>query len=165
MALDSKAPATRYSPLVTRALIALAGLFFIVVLLVSRGEVLKVPYGWQYLLGVAFALVLVSLASGSRRLAFSKPSAYLADFSYSVYLIHFPVLMLVISVVFSLTGYGIKIPFGAGGLIWFAVVFAVAILFAWMVSLVTEARTGGLREVLYRIFRIEPRITPINTKI
>ena len=169
--LDTVAPATSYSPPATApqalalASSALSALFFGAVLLLARAEVLKVPYGWQYLLGVAFALVLLSLAKGSRRWAFSKPSAYLADFSYSVYLIHFPVLMLVISVVFSLTGYGIKIPFGALGLIWFAVVFAVAILFAWMVSLVTEARTAQLREVLYRIFRIEPRITPINTKI
>ncbi len=174
--LDSVAPATapealaldsRPSTLVSSSFAAraLSALFFGAVLLLARAEVLKVPYGWQYLLGVAFALVLLSLAKGSRRWVFSKPSAYLADFSYSVYLIHFPVLMLVISVVFSLTGYGIKIPFGTLGLIWFAVVFAVAILFAWMVSLVTEARTTQLREVLYRIFRIEPRITPINTKI
>ena len=137
----------------TLATRALSALFFGAVLLVARAEVLKVPYGWQYLLGVAFALVLVSLAKGSRRWFWSRPSAYLADFSYSVYLIHFPVLMLVISVVFSLTGYGIKIPFGAGGVIWFAVVFAVTILLAWVVSLFTERKTETLRLRLYKAIK------------
>jgi hypothetical protein len=65
----------------------LAACFLIPILIVARAEILKVPYGWQYLLGVAFALVIVSLANGSRRWFFSKPSAYLADFSYSVSLV------------------------------------------------------------------------------
>jgi peptidoglycan/LPS O-acetylase OafA/YrhL len=125
------------------------------ILLVARAEVLKVPYGWQYLLGVAFALVIVSLANGSRRWFFCKPSAYLADFSYSVYLIHFPVLMLVISLAFSFTGYGIKVPFGAAGLIWFALVFAATILFAWLVSMFTERNTHLVRVWFYSILQIQ----------
>ena len=125
------------------------------ILLVARAEVLKVPYGWQYLLGVAFALVIVSLGNGSRRWFFSKPSAYLADFSYSVYLIHFPVLMFVVSGAFSLTGYGIKIPFDALGLIWFVAVFQLTILLAWIVSLFTERKTSTLKARIYSILQIQ----------
>ena len=139
----------------TLATRALSALFFGSALLLARAEVLEVPYGWQYLLGMAFALVLLSLAKGSRLWVFSKPSAYLADFSYSVYLIHFPVLMLVLSVAFSLTGYGIKIPFGVGGLIWFAVVFASAILFAWLVSMFTERNTHLVRVWFYSVLQIQ----------
>lgn len=139
----------------SRAARVLSALFFGAVLLVARAEVLKVPYGWQYLLGLTFALVLVSLARGTSRWVFSKPSAYLADFSYSVYLIHFPVLMLVISVAYSLTGYGIKISFGAGGLIWFAIVFASAILIAWLVSRFTEQKTSLLRAKFYTILQVQ----------
>jgi peptidoglycan/LPS O-acetylase OafA/YrhL len=153
--LDSKAPATSHSPLVTCARISLAGLFFIVVLLLARVEVLKGPYVWQYLLGVAYALLLVSLAGCQWRLPVFRSSAYLADFSYSVYLIHFPVLMFVVSGAFSLTGYGIKIPFGVGGLIWFAVVFASAILFAWLVSMFTERNTHLVRVWFYSILQIQ----------
>ena len=137
------------------ALIALAVLFLMGALLLARSEVLKVPYGWQYLLGMAFALMLLYLAKSSRLWVFSKPSAYLADFSYSVYLIHFPVLMFVVSVAFSLTGYGIKVPFGAAGLIWFAVVFASAILFAWLVSMFTERNTHLVRVWFYSTLQIQ----------
>lgn len=135
----------------------LAACFLIPILIVARAEVLKVPYGWQYFLGVAFALVLVSLANGSRRWFLSKPSAYLADFSYSVYLIHFPVLMIVLSLAFSLTGFGIKIQFGTIGFIWFAVVFALAILCSWLVSLFTERKTEILRMFLYKAMRVSGR--------
>jgi peptidoglycan/LPS O-acetylase OafA/YrhL len=103
---------------------------------------------------VAFALVIVSLANGSRRWFFSKPSAYLADFSYSVYLIHFPVLMFVTSAVFSLTRYGIKIQFDAIGLIWFVAVFQLTILLAWVVSLFTERKTEALRLRLYKAIKV-----------
>jgi peptidoglycan/LPS O-acetylase OafA/YrhL len=132
----------------------LAACFLIPILIVARAEILKVPYGWQYLLGVAFALVIVSLANGSRRWFFSKPSAYLADFSYSVYLIHFPVLMFVTSAVFSLTRYGIKIQFDAIGLIWFVAVFQLTILLAWVVSLFTERKTEALRLRLYKAIKV-----------
>ena len=127
------------------------------ILLVARAEVLKVPYGWQYLLGVAFALVIVSLGNGSRRWFFSKPSAYLADFSYSVYLIHFPVLMFVLSVGFESFGFGIRGPFSLAGLVWYIGVIGIAIFVSWIVSLFTEARTASLRAVFYKLFWVGVR--------
>jgi peptidoglycan/LPS O-acetylase OafA/YrhL len=81
-------------------------------------------------------------------------SAYLAEFSYSVYLTHFPALMLMVSAAFTLTGYGVKVQFGAAGLVWYAVVVATAILVAWIVSMFTEAKTPELRRKIYGILRI-----------
>jgi peptidoglycan/LPS O-acetylase OafA/YrhL len=135
----------------------LAACFLIPILIVARAEILKVPYGWQYLLGVAFALVIVSLANGSRRWFFSKPSAYLADFSYSVYLIHFPVLMFVLSVGFESFGFGIRGPFSLAGLVWYIGVIGIAIFVSWIVSRFTEARTASLRVIFYKLLWVGVR--------
>jgi peptidoglycan/LPS O-acetylase OafA/YrhL len=157
MALASKAPATRYSPLVTCARISLAVLFFMGALILARVEVLKGPYAWQYLLGVAYALVVVSLAGCQWRLPGFRPSACLADFSYSVYLIHFPVLMFVLSLGFEIFGFGIRMPFSLSALAWYGGVFASAILMSWVVSQFTEARTASLRVIFYKFFWVENR--------
>ena len=157
MAPDSKAHATSHSPLATRAWIALAVLLFLGILVLARVEVLKGPYVWQYLLGVAYALLLVSLAGCQWRVPGFRPSAYLADFSYSVYLIHFPVLMFVLSVGFESFGFGIRGPFSLAGLVWYIGVIGIAIFVSWIVSRFTEARTASLRVIFYKLLWVETR--------
>jgi peptidoglycan/LPS O-acetylase OafA/YrhL len=118
-------------------------------LLLARVEVLKWGAMDQFLIGIGFSLLLVVLAPMSGRLPLHGVAHYFADFSYSVYLIHFPVLMFVISVGFEALGVGIRMPFGLLGLGCYVGVFAVAIFASWLVSLVTERKTGELRKWLY----------------
>jgi peptidoglycan/LPS O-acetylase OafA/YrhL len=134
-----------------------AVLLFLGILVLARVEVLKGPYVWQYLLGVTYALLLVSLAGCQWRLPGFRSSAYLADFSYSVYLIHFPVLMFVLSVGFESFGFGIRGPFSLAGLVWYIGVIGIAIFVSWIVSLFTEARTASLRAGFYKIFCVGAR--------
>jgi peptidoglycan/LPS O-acetylase OafA/YrhL len=124
------------------------------ILLLARIEISKVPYAWQFMLGFAYALVIVSLAGCKWRFPWYRLSACLAEFSYSVYLIHFPVLMFMLSVAFEISGFGIRIPFGAVGFCWYSLVFVVAILASWLISLFTESKTTDLRSMLYRLFRV-----------
>jgi peptidoglycan/LPS O-acetylase OafA/YrhL len=134
-----------------------AVLLFLGILVLARVEVLKGPYVWQYLLGVTYALLLVSLAGCQWRLPGFRSSAYLADFSYSVYLIHFPVLMFVLSVGFESFGFGIRGPFSLAGLVWYIGVIGIAIFVSWIVSRFTEARTASLRAVFYKLFWVGVR--------
>jgi peptidoglycan/LPS O-acetylase OafA/YrhL len=134
-----------------------AALLFLGILVLARVEVLKGPYVWQYLLGVAYALLLVSLAGCQWRVPGFRPSAYLADFSYSVYLIHFPVLMFVLSVGFESFGFGIRGPFSLAGLVWYIGVIGIAIFVSWIVSRFTEARTASLRVIFYKLLWVETR--------
>ena len=134
-----------------------AALLFLGILVLARVEVLKGPYVWQYLLGVAYALLLVSLAGCQWRLPVFRSSAYLADFSYSVYLIHFPVLMFVLSVGFESFGFGIRGPFSLAGLVWYIGVIGIAIFVSWIVSRFTEARTASLRVIFYKLLWVETR--------
>jgi peptidoglycan/LPS O-acetylase OafA/YrhL len=129
-------------------------LVFMGALLVARLEVLKVPYAWQYLLGVAYALVIVSLAGFQWRLPWFRQSAYLSDFSYSVYLIHFPVIMFFLTVGFEAFGFGIRMPFEALGLAWYFGIFFVALLMSWLVSLFTERKTAMLRRFFYSLLHV-----------
>jgi peptidoglycan/LPS O-acetylase OafA/YrhL len=143
-------------PLRAGRIVLLAGsvLVFMGALLVARGEVLKVPYAWQYLLGLAYALVIVSLAGFEWRLPWFRQSAYLSDFSYSVYLIHFPVIIFFLSVGFEVYGFGIRMPFEALGLVWYFGIFFVALLMSWLVSLFTERKTGMLRRLFYSLLHV-----------
>ena len=134
-----------------------AVLLFLGILVLARVEVLKGPYVWQYLLGVTYALLLVSLSGCQWRLPGFRSSAYLADFSYSVYLIHFPVLMFVLSVGFESFGFGIRGPFSLVGFVCYIGVIGIAIFVSWIVSLFTEARTASLRAVFYKIFCVGAR--------
>lgn len=132
----------------------LAAGVFLVALCVARLEILHGPYLWQYLLGLSFAVLLASLAQARIRFPLATISEYLAGFSYSVYLIHFPVLMLTVSAVFFYTGWGIKIPFSAAGVAFYSGVLGMALFMSWLISLFTEARTATLRTHLYRWLHI-----------
>ena len=137
-----------------RFFLAFSVFLFLGILLLARIEISKVPYAWQFMLGFAYALVIVSLAGCKWRFPWYRLSACLAEFSYSVYLIHFPVLMFMLSVAFEISGFGIRMPFGAVGFCWYSLVFVVAILASWLISLFTESKTTDLRSMLYRLFRV-----------
>ena len=132
----------------------LAMCLLISILLMARGEVLKVPYASQYLLGAAYALSIVSLARCEWRMPWFRSAAYLADFSYSVYLIHFPVLMCLLAVGFEFFGFGIRMTFGFAVFVWYGGVFGSAIIVAWIVSLFTERKTAILRRILYSCLHV-----------
>lgn len=99
-------------------------------LVLARAEWIRIPLGWEYALGAAFMLALVSLAGRETRFPGANLSSRLADFSYSVYLTHFPVLMVSVSAAFTLTGFGIKEPWGWPGWIFYAALFTGTIVAA-----------------------------------
>ena len=134
----------------------LTGGVFALVALMARLEVLPSYYIWQYALGVAFSLLLVSLNGPATFAPLSRLSHRLADFSYSVYLIHFPVLMFTLSLGFDLLGYGIRMPFSFSGMVWYFGIFGIAIITSWLISLFTECKTSFLRLMLYRLFCVSP---------
>jgi peptidoglycan/LPS O-acetylase OafA/YrhL len=124
---------------------------FSTALVLARLEVIRFPYWEQFFLGAGFALLLASFSGRSFAFPFRHVSRYLAGFSYSVYLVHFPVLMFVVSVCWTIYGFGIKMPFGPKGLCVYAVLMSLAIFSSWLVSLITEKRTAALRFAMHRV--------------
>jgi peptidoglycan/LPS O-acetylase OafA/YrhL len=125
---------------------------FILVSLAARFDIISGYNFWMYVVGAGFALLLNSLQGVDLRLPARKASKFLADFSYSVYLVHFPVILFLVSGLYVFFENGLRLVFGPSSFVLFAGVFGVAILVAWLVSRFTEAQTPRLRAAVYPYF-------------
>jgi hypothetical protein len=123
-------------------------------LLVARVEFLKWGALDQFLIGIGFSLLLAALAPMAWRFPLQGWAHYFSDFSYSVYLIHFPVIMFALSMGFDLFGNGTRMPFGLLALGWYACIFSLAIFMSWLVSQFTERKTATLRKWLYGLLSV-----------
>jgi peptidoglycan/LPS O-acetylase OafA/YrhL len=100
------------------------------------------------LIGVALAVILSNpeIASGPRVL--SRLSGKMAGFSYSLYVVHFPLLVFTVAL---LTQTGVMVgrlaPSAMAAGLFFACL-ALAYGFAWVFSLITERQTSRLRRLL-----------------
>ncbi len=138
----------------------LAFLVFAGILVFSRAgqEMMKQAAWWpmlrDYLVAASFAWLLVSMRSVNlivleRACGFNR---FMADFSYSLYLIHFPLLLFLLGALHATglfdgiaRGYS---PTSAQGLFVYGVVIALTYLGAWLFSTATERRTPGIRRML-----------------
>ena len=135
-----------------RALIppSMAVVFLWASLVAARIQVLNVPFLSEFLVGLSMALMLISLAGMERRLPLRKLSKKMADFSYTTYLLHFPLLLFVVAAVHDTTGFGVRMRIGAPSLMYFLGLVSFALILSWIVSLFTEAKTSIYRALLYR---------------
>lgn len=109
---------------------------------------LSVPYLNEYLIGAGFFFFLLAFSKIDRPLLFSKIMKHLADFSYSLYLTHFPVLILVAAVLNS-HKIGAMHPPNSLTAVFFASLTFGLILFSYLFSLATERHTSQLRALLH----------------
>lgn len=124
---------------------------FLLVVAAARLEVMSGYVFWMYAVGLAFGLLLASMADIDRQFCGRRISRTLANFSYSVYLLHFPIIMFLVSVCFTETGRGVRMQFGAESVAWLLLVFSVTIFVSWLVSLFTESKTEQFRAMVLRM--------------
>jgi len=99
-------------------------------------------------MGAAFTVFIVSAARGDRALPFAEMHARLADFSYSLYLVHTPVIVFAIAMLHDKSGLPL---FAAPSLGQFIIAIAISIAafaFAFLFSLATEKQTARVRKAL-----------------
>ena len=101
-------------------------------------------------LAVFFALALWSLGRPGSAPVRGTLSARLAGFSYSLYLVHVPLLFLVSASALQWLSTPVRLQPGALSLSLYAVGLGCAIALAWLVSRVTEARTPRVRDWIAR---------------
>jgi peptidoglycan/LPS O-acetylase OafA/YrhL len=99
----------------------------------------------------------MSLSAMSWHLPFYRTSQHLSDFSYSVYLVHFPVLVFALSLCYQVIGSGIRMPFHLGAFLWYLTVLMLSFLASWIISLFTEKKTPVLRSLIYQVLKIEAK--------
>lgn len=108
----------------------------------------------DYLVAISFTWLLVSMRS-VKLIVLERVSAFnrfMADFSYSLYLIHFPLMLFLLGALHATGSFdGIArgySPTNAQGLFVYVVVIALTYAGAWLFSKVTERRTPGIRRML-----------------
>ena len=119
---------------------------------------LSVPYLDKYLIGICFSLLLNSLLRYDKKWPFSKLQERLADFSFTTYLIHFPLLVISVSVLNQCFDIGLRMSFSYGNLLLLIGMIASILLASWIFAQATEVRTPIFRKLIYRIFGCASRI-------
>ena len=130
--------------------------FFAILILVRAGltsakldETIRT--GKNYVIAIAFGWLLLSMRTARFRplLMLAPLNAFMAKYSYSVYLIHFPLMIFLLSALFATghfagiaTGYAPTDPIGLGV---YALVAAIVYAMAWGFAQGTENQTGRLR--------------------
>jgi len=118
----------------------------------ARLQWLSVPYLADCLIGITFALLINATAGEIRRIPGHVWHKRMADFSYSVYLCHFPFLIFVISVMLQKDWIGFRgVPTMLLSSV-FLMVLVLTYIGCYLVSLVTERRTRQIRSWLNRQF-------------
>ena len=113
------------------------------------------PYAHQFFLGLGFACLLNSFSTSEWRFPFKSISRWLADFFYSLYLVHFPVVLFVIAVLFAKSGNSSRLQLNGQSISLFLIVSIIAFLASYIVSLFTEAKTVQIRSFLYALAGIQ----------
>ena len=108
----------------------------------------------QYVMAILFAWLILSMSyKPSRLFEWLQPfNKFMADFSYSLYLIHFPVMIFLIAVLGQVTGldgfYTAFNPTDPMALISYLGLIVVIILVSWAFAQMTEKHTAKLRNWL-----------------
>jgi peptidoglycan/LPS O-acetylase OafA/YrhL len=116
----------------------------------------KMAFATDMLVALALANLLLTWMHCQKDDGAAAPSrlhAMMAGFSYSLYLLHFPLLLLLCAMASALWGIGLSMsPSSLTSYLMFASITAFLYLFAWAVSLLTERHTHHVRQLLMRWF-------------
>lgn len=132
----------------------------LVVVRLAQGVVVRdgLVVARNYLIAFSFAWLLLSMRGARLSLLdrLSEFNAFFASFSYSLYLIHFPLMLFLLGALYASGGFdgvahGYSATDGRGLFAYALVAFAVGVC-AWAFSQLTERRTQCLRTVLRRQF-------------
>jgi peptidoglycan/LPS O-acetylase OafA/YrhL len=102
---------------------------------------------------LAFAALILAFHTKGGPLPFSALHKRLASFSYTLYLVHFPMLVFLVAGLHDLIGLRFDEQPSVSSLAYLATVTIFLIGYAWLVSLATEAKTRNVRELLMRVVR------------
>lgn len=153
IAYSNRAPWLR-SPVVHRVAMPLTAVGFVIALTMVRFQKLSSPYLSDGAVGVAFAAcVLVLLNHPSRRSSglYAKAASGLAGMSYTLYLVHVPILAFIA----SLFGASQRWTPTFGSAAVFGVILTAVFLVASLIAALTERNTDVVRNALNRCFPLE----------
>lgn len=117
---------------------------------------------WDFAVGIAFVNLIISMKHNSSLPAppLGSTNRYLAEFSFSLYVIHTPVINLFVAVSRHIMGVGPNIiPTTVGHYLMFFSCISLCVSFSWLFSIFTERNTFRIRRFLMEYFTSNPAIT------
>jgi len=137
----------------------LALILFISVLILSRFNLITIQYLSDLLAAISFGIFLLSMkeVNNSFLCRTKKINSVLAGFSYSLYVLHYPLILFLVSAwvsIFDINNFSNEYqPSGVGIVIYLSIMIIVLII-AYAFSLVTENNTALVRRWLKRRLKI-----------
>lgn len=147
----TSSPAWRPPPLIGLGLFALALVWSRVshnVENVNHPETLLTSFTRDLVLGAAFSMALASVTRLRAALGFNRLHAWLADFSYTTYLCHFPAMVLLIAVADQAGGIPFRLQPDAAGLAYMTGLSMALLVYCWVFSWLTERHTATVQSWL-----------------
>jgi len=139
-----------------------AGLFFcstvIISKLISHQELATdrdslQAFAGYFIVGLGYAAFLVSFDRNGPEVLFAPAYSKLARFSFTLYLVHFPMMMFSVAVLTDV----LRIPFaqqpGPASIAYYLCLVALLVLYAWGFSMLTENHTGKIRLAISGLIR------------
>jgi len=137
----------------------IALILFITVLIIARFNLTTIKYLSDLLIAISFGIFLLSMkeVNNSFLCRTKKINSVLAGFSYSLYVIHYPLMLFLLSVwvsIFQISNFSNEYqPSGVGIAIYLSMMIII-IAIAYAFSLVTENNTALVRRWLKRKLKI-----------
>lgn len=115
---------------------------------VDHPEPMLIEFARDLGLGVAFILALAGVSRLKSEIPLARMHRRLADFSYTTYLVHFPILMFLVALGFQFLGIPFRVQPNGWGLLYLASLAAGIYACSFLISTVTEAHTRSVRRCL-----------------
>lgn len=123
---------------------------------VANQESILLEFCRDFAVGTAFALAIISAAGMKERALWPNLHQWLAEFSYTTYLFHFPAMVFLAAFGFQVFGLRFQLQPGIYGLTYFTTVVILLYIYCFAVSRITESKTVFIRKKLDSIFRSRP---------
>ena len=118
----------------------------------SKNLIKMNDFSYDLILGIIIALWVSSYSNFEQPLSTPalRINEKLAAFSYSTYLVHFPLIMLLLTCIKNTMHTGIRSEPGTAGFLIFILVFITVIIYSYLIAVVSEFRTDKFRDFLKR---------------
>jgi peptidoglycan/LPS O-acetylase OafA/YrhL len=108
-------------------------------------ESVGIGFGRDLLLGIAYGFALVSTSRMTGIVALPKFNAWLAEFSYTTYLFHFPALLFLVAAGYQIFGLKFQVQPAVNGLLYMLGLTAAIYLYCYAFAQLTERHTNVVR--------------------
>ena len=119
---------------------------------VANQESMITSFIRDFMLGFAYCIAMVSISKMTTQLAWPRFNEWLAEFSYSTYLFHFPAMLFVVAAGYQFFDLRFQVQPSMQGVMYFLTVTAVVYIYCYALSLLTERYTNTLRRKLNSYF-------------